>query len=123
MRTAAELLDLSGRTAVVTGGAMGIGEAIADRFDSTIDHDDFIQAGNLYRMFDDAHRDRLAKRIASGLGKARMEIQMRQLCHFFRADEDYAKRVAKQLDIDVAMLRAVANADSPKHPPMLARTH
>lgn len=31
MRTAAELLDLSGRTAVVTGGAMGIGEAIADR--------------------------------------------------------------------------------------------
>ncbi len=103
--------------------AWKLGEAIADRFDSTIDHDDFIQAGNLYRMFDDAHRDRLAKRIASGLGKARMEIQMRQLCHFFRADEDYAKRVAKQLDIDVAMLRAVANADSPKHPPMLVRTH
>ncbi len=27
---------------------------------------------------------------------------MRQLCHFFRADEEYGQRVAKKLNIDVS---------------------
>ena len=74
---------------------------IVDRFDSTADHDDFTQAGNLYRLFDDAHRDRLASRIAGGLGQARKEVQMRQLCHFFRADEDYGTRIAEKLGVDI----------------------
>src|SRR5690606_29804836 len=51
--------------------AWDLGQAIVDRYDSTVDHDDFAQAGNLYRLFDDAHRDRLAKRIAGVLGQAR----------------------------------------------------
>ena len=79
-----------------------IGQAIVDRFDSTVDHDDYTQPGNLYRLFDDAHRSRLAKRIAGVLGQARREVQMRQLCHFFRADEDYGKRVADGLGIDAS---------------------
>jgi len=81
--------------------AWDLGSAIVNRYDSTVDHDDFTQAGNLYRMFDDAHRDRLARRIAGALGQARREVQLRQICHFFRADEDYGKRVAAQLKIDV----------------------
>jgi catalase len=79
-----------------------LGQAIVDRFDSTVDHDDYTQAGNLYRMFDDAHRDRVARRIAGVLGQARREVQLRQLCHFYRADEDYGKRVADRLGIDVS---------------------
>ena len=80
--------------------AWDLGRTVVDRHDSTVDHDDYTQAGNLYRMFDDAHRDRLAGRIADGLGQARRDIQLRQLCHFFRADEDYGTRVAQKLRID-----------------------
>lgn len=90
--------------------AWDLGQAVVDRYDSTQDHDDFTQAGNLYRMFDDAHRDRLATRIAGVLGQARQDVQMLQLCHFFRADEDYGRRVAAKLgvDLDAAMGGAAA---------------
>ena len=81
--------------------AWDLGQTIVDRYDSTVDHDDYTQAGNLYRMFDDDHRDRLTGRIAGVLGQARKEVQLRQLCHFFRADEDYGKRVAQKLGIDL----------------------
>jgi len=81
--------------------AWKLGETIVDRFDSTEGHDDYTQVANLYALFDDAHRDRLATRIAGVLGEARQEVQMRQLCHFFRVDEDYGRRVAEKLGIDV----------------------
>ncbi len=84
--------------------AWKLGEAVVDRFDSTVDHDDFTQVGNLYRLFDDGHRDRLARRIAGVLGQARPEVQMRQLCHFFRADQDYGTRVAAHLGIDLGQM-------------------
>ncbi|MBX3354774.1 MAG: catalase [Phycisphaeraceae bacterium] len=90
--------------------AWKLGETIVDRFDSTFDHDDYTQPGNLYRMFDSAHRDRLAARIAGALGQARMEVQLRQLCHFFRADEDYGKRVAAALGVDLSALGSVPEA-------------
>jgi catalase len=81
--------------------AWNLGQSIVDRYDSTVDHDDFTQAGNLYRMFDDGHRERLTSRIAGGLRQARREIQLRQLCHFARADADYGRRVAAKLGIDI----------------------
>ncbi len=91
--------------------AWELGQTIVDRYDSTVDHDDYTQAGNLYRMFDDAHRDRLARRIAGVLGQARKQVQYLQLCHFFRADEDYGRRVAAHLGIDVdEALRTVGGA-------------
>ncbi|MDQ7012919.1 MAG: catalase [Planctomycetota bacterium] len=79
-----------------------LGQVVVDRYDSTQDHDDFTQAGDLYRMFDDAHRERLATRIAGTLSQAREEVQLRQVCHFYRADADYGRRVAAKLDIDVS---------------------
>jgi catalase len=81
--------------------AWELGKVIVDRFDSTQDHDNYTQVGNLYALFDDAHRDRLVTRIAGVLGQARSEVQMRQLCHFFRVDEDYGRRVAEKLGIDI----------------------
>jgi len=84
--------------------AWELGQTIVDRFDSTVDHDDFTQPGNLYRLFDEGQRDRLARRIGGALSQARREVQMRQLCHFFRADEDYGKRVAAALGIDVSAM-------------------
>ncbi len=94
--------------------AWSLGQVIVDRYDSTVDHDDFTQAGNLYRLFDDAQRDRLTTRIAGVLSQARREIQLRQLCHFFRADEDYGKRIADKLGIDVEQAMAEAGANG--HP-------
>ncbi len=91
--------------------AWKLGETIVDRFDSTVDHDDYTQVANLYALFDDAHRDRLTTRIAGVLGQAREEVQMRQLCHFFRVDEDYGRRIATKLGVDVdAMMQ---NAGEP----------
>lgn len=84
-----------------TAPAWDLGEAIAARYDSTVDHDDYTQPGNLYRLFDEAQRDRLAKRIAAGLSQTRKEVQERMLVHFFRADEDYGKRVAANLGVSL----------------------
>lgn len=85
----------------VSDPAWELGQTIVDRFDSTVEHDDFTQAGNLYRLFDDAHKDRLTRRLAGVLRDVRKEVQLRQLCHFFRADEDYGQRVADHLGINV----------------------
>ncbi len=73
---------------------------VVDRWDSTRDHDNYTQPGNLYRLFDDGQRDRLTSAIAGVLSQARPEVQRRQLCHFLRADPDYGARVAKKLGIE-----------------------
>ena len=90
--------------------AWNLGQSIVDRYDSTEDHDDYTQVRNLYALFDDAHRERLACRISGVLGQARKEVQLRQLCHFFRVDEDYGKRVADKLGIDVSEFMQAAKA-------------
>lgn len=90
--------------------AWDLGVTIVDRYDSTVDHDDYTQPGDLFRLFDDGQRDRLASRIAGVLGQARTEVQMRQLCHFFRADEEYGRRVAEKLGIDVEAAMQAADA-------------
>ena len=92
--------------------AWKLGTVIVDRYDSTVDHDNFTQPGNMYRMFDDAHRDRLTTRIAGVLGQARKEVQKRQLAHFFNADEDYGRRVAEKLGIDVPKIAQAAGAST-----------
>lgn len=76
-----------------------LGSAVVDRFDSTVDHDDYTQVGNLYRLFDEGQRERLTSRIAGGLGQARMEVQERMLRHITAADPDYGRRVAEGLGL------------------------
>ena len=105
-----------------TDPAWTLGQTVVDRFDSTLDHDDFTQPGNLYRMFDDGHKDRLTSRIAGALGQARREVQERMVCHFFRADPDYGMRVARKLNIDLGAFSAHMNgASNGSHAP--ATTH
>jgi len=76
-------------------------DVVVDRYDSTVGHDDYTQVANLYALFDDAHRERLASRIAGVLGQARKEVQERQVEHFFRVDPDYGRRVGEKLGIEV----------------------
>ena len=91
--------------------AWDLGQAVVDRYDSTVDHDHFTQAGDLYRLFDEDHKDRLTTRIAGVLGQARKEVQLLQICHFFRADEDYGRRVAEKLGIDLKKAMQEADAE------------
>ena len=77
------------------------GNIIADRYNSREGHDDFTQAGDLWRLMPEDEKNRTANAIAGVLGQARQEVQMLQLCHFFRADPDYGQRVAKALNIEI----------------------
>ena len=82
--------------------ALPLGDVAADRYNSREGHDDYTQAGNLYRLMPPDEQDRLHKAIAGALGQAKPDIQMRQLCHFFRADIDYGRGVARELGLDMS---------------------
>ncbi len=84
--------------------------AVVDRFDSRVDHDDFTQAGNLWRLFDAGQKQRTVKAIVGGLSLARRDIQLRQVCHFFRADEQYGQMVAKALGVNIDEVMAQMGA-------------
>jgi catalase len=67
--------------------------------------DDYKQAGEIYRAFDDRHRDDLIDNLVTNLKKADPKIQERMVWHFLHADEDYGKRVATGLGIDTETAR------------------
>ena len=79
--------------------ALHTGSFVADRFDSTVDHDDYTQAGDLYRLLSEGEKDRLTGRIAGGLAQVRAEVQQRAVENFRRADEDYGNRIAAKLGL------------------------
>jgi len=65
-------------------------------------NDDFVQAGNLYRkVLTDADRDHLVGNIVDHLGGARKRIQYRQCAIFYKAEQDYGRRVAQGLNLDL----------------------
>jgi catalase len=72
--------------------------AVADRYNSREGHDDYTQAGDLYRLLSEAAKLRLVQAIASALGGCRQEIIDRQLPHFYKADEDYGRRVEEAIE-------------------------
>ena len=78
-----------------------LGNVSADRFDHRVGNDDYTQAGNLYRLLKPEQQERLVQNIVSSLSQARQDIQMRQLCHFFRADVNYGRQVAAGLGIAI----------------------
>ncbi len=79
------------------------------RHPQTLTDDDFVQAGELYRrVMDDGARERLIGNIVSHLGAARKRIRRRQAALFFKADEDYGRRVAEGLGLDVKEVEKLA---------------
>ncbi|HPZ08240.1 MAG TPA: catalase [Candidatus Eremiobacteraeota bacterium] len=73
-------------------------------------NDDFAQAGNLYRMvMNDTEREHLIQNIMSHLGKAQKRLQMRQMALFYKADEDYGKRLAEGLHLDIREVEKLAS--------------
>lgn len=63
----------------------------------------YTQAGDLFRLMNLEQRERLFGNIARHMqaGNTPREIQLRQLCHFFRADPAYGLGVAKALEIEL----------------------
>lgn len=60
---------------------------------------DFVQAGNLYRMMDADAQHRLVMNIASSLGRvSRAEVRERSVQHFRSADPRFGQRVAEAID-------------------------
>jgi catalase len=56
--------------------------------------DDFVQAGNLYRLMDAGERERLIGNLAGSLARvSRDDIALRSIAHFRQADPEYGARL------------------------------
>jgi catalase len=60
--------------------------------------DDFVQAGNLYRVMTEDERTRLVANIAGSLSQVtRRDIIQRSIAHFAAADKQYGERIAEAI--------------------------
>jgi catalase len=58
--------------------------------------DNYSQAGDLYRLIDDAAKERLVDNIATGLAQVTLpDVVERSIAHFRNADPDYGQRIEK----------------------------
>jgi catalase len=71
----------------------------ADRYDHRIGNDDYTQAGNLFRLMKPDQKKQLIENIVNAMKPAPRYIQERQLEHFYKADPEYGKGVAKGLGL------------------------
>ena len=79
------------------------------RHDVKLEDADFVQAGNLYReVMDETAREHLTANIVGHLKDAMKRIQLRQTALFWKADEDYGRRVAQGLGLDLDRVRQLA---------------
>jgi catalase len=67
--------------------------------------DDFSQAGALFRLMSVDQKDQLVANLVTPLKTVPRAIQLRQLGHLFRADQDYGARVAAGLGISMDEVR------------------
>ena len=67
------------------------------RYDHREGNDDYTQAGNLFRLFDDRQKQRLFGNIAEAMQGVPREIIEKQLGHFAKADPAYGEGVRAAL--------------------------
>ena len=72
----------------------------ADRFSHRDGNDDYTQPGNLFRLFDDAQKQRLFDNLAAAMQGVPETILRRQIAHFSRCDPAYGAGVARALKLD-----------------------
>ena len=72
----------------------------ADRYNHRAGNDDYTQAGNLFRLFDDAQKQRLFSNIAQAMQGVPQDIIDKQLVHFDKADPAYGNGIRKALEVD-----------------------
>lgn len=59
--------------------------------------DDFVQAGDLYRLLSAEEKTHLVNNISGHLKNAKQHIQERQIAHFKRADQEYGQRIQETI--------------------------
>jgi len=86
---------------------------VAGRHEYSHPNDDFVQAGDLYRkVMSDMDRHHLIGNISSHLCGTKKNIQYRQTALFYKADEEYGRRVAEDLGLDLAEVEKLAAMDN-----------
>src|SRR5690606_14356342 len=86
-----------------TGEAEGmhvhlVGATGTQALPSHAEDDDFVQAGNLYRLMPEDAKVRLIDNLAAGLSQvSRDDIIERSISYFANADEDYGRRLAARV--------------------------
>jgi catalase len=72
-------------------------------------NDDFVQAGDLYRKaMTDQDQNNLVGNIVAHLSGAQKRLQLRQAAIFLKAYEEYGRRVAEGLGLDIALVEKLA---------------
>lgn len=69
----------------------------ANRYNHRDGNDDYSQAGNLFRMFDNEQKQRLCQNIAGAMRGVPQDIIDKQMLHFEKADSEYAAGIKKYL--------------------------
>jgi catalase len=83
----------------------------ADRYDHRQGNDDYRQPGDLFRLQSADARERLMDNIAEAMQGVPLEIVKRQVTHFYRADPDYGRGVAKRMGVNLHDLPATRAAE------------
>ena len=80
------------------------------RYQTTRTADDYKQAGDRYRSFEDWERDDLIANLVDDMKQCPEPIALRMVWHFWHCDEDYGRRVAEGAGIDLKAALALAAA-------------
>jgi catalase len=77
------------------------------RYQTSRTADDYKQAGDRYRTFEDWERDELIANITGDLKQCPEHIQLRMIWHFWHCDEDYGRRLAEGVGVDLEKAKAL----------------
>ncbi|MBC5806613.1 MAG: catalase [Candidatus Eremiobacter antarcticus] len=78
------------------------------RYQTSRTQSDYQQAGERYRAIDQRERDDLINNLVGALKQCAPHIQERMVWHFLHADEDYGRRVAEGIGVDVEKARSLS---------------
>ena len=81
------------------------------RYQSTRTAADYTQTGERYREFEDWERDDLINNIVADLKECPENIQLRMIWHFWHCDEDYGRRLAEGVEVDLERAKALPPLD------------
>jgi catalase len=73
----------------------------ADRYDHRVGNDDYTQPGNLFRLMSPDQKSQLIGNIVNAMRSVPRHVQERQVGHFYKADPEYGRGVAKGLGLTV----------------------
>ena len=72
----------------------------AQHYNHRNNNDDYVQAGDLYRLMSEVEKIQLINNIVQAMQDVPESIQLRQIKHFMLADKKYGTDIAQGLSID-----------------------